>query len=48
MAIQKPDFNQIFASQAPDADKPPVFNNYNGGWGDESRPNNGKPTIKGF
>ena len=48
MTIQKPDFNQIFASQAPDADKPPVFNNYNGGWGDESRPNNGKPTIKGF
>ena len=48
MTIQKPDFNQIFASQAPDIDKPPVFNNYNGGWGDESRPNNGKPTIKGF
>ena len=48
MTIQKPDFNQIFASQAPDVDKPPVFNNYNGGWGDESRPNNGKPTIKGF
>lgn len=48
MTIQKPDFNQIFASQAPDVDKPPVFKNYNGGWGDESRPNNGKPTIKGF
>lgn len=48
MTIQKPDFNQIFASQAPDVDKPPVFNNYNGGMGDEYRPNNGKPTIKGF
>ena len=48
MTIQKPDFNQIFASQAPDVDKPPVFKNYNGGWGDESRPNNGKPTINGF
>ena len=48
MTIQKPDFNQIFASQAPGVDKPPVFNNYNGGWGDESRPNNGKPTIKQF
>lgn len=48
MTIQKPDFNQIFASQAPDVDKPTVFNNYNGGMGDEYRPNNGKPTIKGF
>ena len=48
MTIQKPDFNKIFASQAPDADKPPAFNNYNGGWGSESRSNNGKPTIRGF
>lgn len=46
--IPKPNYNQIFASQAPDIDKPAVFNNYPEGWGTESRPNNGKPTIKGF
>lgn len=46
--IQKPNYNRIFASQAPDIDKPAVFNNYPEGWGVESRPNNGKPTIKGF
>lgn len=46
--ISKPNYNQIFASQAPDIDKPAVFNNYPEGWGSESRPNNGKPTIKGF
>lgn len=46
--IPKPNYNQIFASQAPDIDKPSVFNNYPEGWGPESRPNNGKPTIKGF
>lgn len=46
--IPKPNYNQIFASQAPDIDKPAVFNNYPEGWGPESRPNNGKPTIKGF
>lgn len=46
--ISKPNYNQIFASQAPDQDKPAVFNNYPEGWGPESRPNNGKPTIKGF
>lgn len=46
--ISKPNYNQIFASQAPDQDKPAVFNNYPEGWGIESRPNNGKPTIKGF
>lgn len=46
--ITKPNYNQIFASQAPDVDKPAVFNNYPEGWGPESRPNNGKPTIKGF
>ncbi len=46
--IQKPNYNQIFASQAPDIDKPAVFNNYPEGWGVESRPNSGKPTIKGF
>lgn len=46
--ISKPNYNQIFASQAPEQDKPAVFNNYPEGWGPESRPNNGKPTIKGF
>lgn len=46
--IPKPNYNQIFASQAPEQDKPAVFNNYPSGWGVESRPNNGKPTIKGF
>ena len=46
--IPKNDVNQIFASQAPEQDKPAAFNNYLGGWGVESRPNNGKPTIKGF
>ncbi|WP_373739905.1 hypothetical protein [Jeotgalibaca porci] len=46
--IPKPNYNQIFASQAPEQDKPAVFNNYPEGWGPESRPNNGKPTIKGF
>ena len=46
--IPKNDVNQIFASQAPEQDKPAAFNNYLCGWGVESRPNNGKPTIKGF
>ena len=41
MTIQKPDFNQIFASQAPDVDKPPAFANYPTGRG-VSRVNNGK------
>lgn len=45
--ITKPNYNQIFASQAPDIDKPPVFNNPELGWA-ESRQNNGKPTIKQF
>lgn len=43
--VNKNDVNQIFASNAPDQDKPPSFNNYTNGWG-ESRTNNGKPTIK--
>lgn len=46
--IPKHDVNQIFASQAPSIDQPPEFKSYTGGWGVESRPNNGKPTIKGF
>lgn len=46
--IPKHDVNQIFASQAPTQDTPPEFKSYTGGWGVESRPNNGKPTIKGF
>ncbi|QHJ83933.1 MAG: hypothetical protein [Caudoviricetes sp.] len=45
--INKNDVNQIFASNAPDQDKPPSFANYTTGWG-TSRSNNGKPTIKGF
>ena len=45
--ITKPNYNQIFASQAPDIDKPPLFNNPELGWA-ESRSNNGKPTIKQF
>lgn len=45
--ISKPNYNQIFASQAPDVDEPAEFNNYPQGW-DEARKNNGKPTIKGF
>lgn len=47
MPISKPDFNLIFASQAPSQDLPAAFNNYARGW-DESRKNNGKPTIKQF
>lgn len=43
--INKHDVNQIFASQAPVQDVPAQFNNYPKGW-DESRKNNGKPTIK--
>lgn len=45
--ISKPNYNQIFASQAPDVDEPAEFNNYPQGW-DEARQNNGKPTIKQF
>lgn len=45
--ITKPNYDQIFATQAPDQDKPAEFNNYPRGW-DESRKNNGKPTIKQF
>lgn len=45
--VNKNDVNQIFASNAPDQDKPPSFPNYTTGWG-TSRSNNGKPTIKGF
>lgn len=45
--VNKNDVNQIFASNAPDQDKPPSFQNYTTGWG-TSRSNNGKPTIKGF
>lgn len=45
--VNKNDVNQIFASNAPDQDKPPSFANYTTGWG-TSRSNNGKPTIKGF
>lgn len=40
--IKRNDINQIFASQAPAQDTPPVFTQYTGGWGAESRPNNGK------
>ena len=47
MPISKPDFNLIFASQAPSQDLPAAFNNYARGW-DEARKNNGKPTIKQF
>ena len=45
--VTKPDFNLIFASQAPSVDLPPQFNNYVRGM-DETRKNNGKPTIKQF
>lgn len=45
--VNKNDVTQIFASNAPDQDKPPSFPNYTTGWG-TSRNNNGKPTIKGF
>jgi len=45
--VTKPDFNLIFASQAPSQDTPPQFNNYVRGM-DETRKNNGKPTIKQF
>lgn len=44
--INKPNYNQLFASQAPVGDEP-QFNNYTSGW-NESRQNNGKPTIKQF
>lgn len=44
----KYDLSRIFASNAPDQDKPAAFGLYEGGWGAESRPNNGKPTIKQF
>lgn len=43
--VVKNDVNQIFANDAPAEDKPPSFNNYTQGW-NESRSNNGKPTIK--
>lgn len=45
--VSKNDVNQIFASNAPEQDRPPSFPNYTTGWG-TSRNNNGKPTIKGF
>lgn len=45
--INKQDPKKIFASQAPSQDVPAEFNNYERGW-DESRKNNGKPTIKQF
>ncbi len=44
--ITKPNYNQIFASQAPTEDAP-EFLNQEQGWG-VSRANNGKPTIKQF
>jgi hypothetical protein len=44
--ITKPNYNQVFASQAPDGDEP-EFNNYPSGWG-VTRSNNGKPTINQF
>lgn len=47
MAVNKIDPKKIFASQAPSQDVPAEFNNYERGW-DESRKNNGKPTIKQF
>lgn len=47
MPIPKIDPKKIFASQAPSQDVPAEFNNYERGW-DESRKNNGKPTIKQF
>ena len=37
----------IFASDAPTQDKPPAFNNYTKGM-DETRSNDGRPTIKQF
>jgi len=45
--ISKPNYNLVFASQAPSIDNPPEFNNYAQGWA-TSRENNGKPTIKQF
>lgn len=45
--ITKPNYNQVFASQAPSEDLPAEFNNYPQGW-NEARSNNGKPTIKQF
>lgn len=45
--ISKPNYNQIFASNAPSIDTPAAFPNADNGWG-ESRNNNGKPTIKQF
>lgn len=45
--VNKQDPKKIFASQAPSQDVPAEFNNYERGW-DESRKNNGKPTIKQF
>lgn len=45
--VNKQDPKKIFASQAPSQDVPAGFNNYERGW-DESRKNNGKPTIKQF
>lgn len=47
MPTPKIDPKKIFASQAPSQDVPAEFNNYERGW-DESRKNNGKPTIKQF
>lgn len=44
--ITKPNYNLIFASQAPVGDEP-KFDNYPTGWG-VTRANNGKPTIVQF
>lgn len=41
------DPNIVFASDAPTQDKPPAFNNYIKGM-DETRSNDGRPTIKQF
>ena len=41
------DPNIVFASDAPTQDKPPAFNNYAKGM-DETRSNEGRPTIKQF
>lgn len=47
MATQYIDPQVIFASDAPTQDKPPAFNNYIKGM-DETRSNDGRPTIKQF
>ena len=43
--VPKIDPNKIFASNAPTQDKPAAFDNYEKGM-DETRKNNGRPTIK--